>query len=542
VAILVAGAALRLWLLGRDVPTLNSDEAVIGLMGLHMLHGEWSVFYWGQDYMGSLEAVVAAPFLLVFGASALALRLATLALTLAFIATSYLLGARLYSRGVGLVAAALLAIGPPFLVIVGLRTWGGYIETLVCGNLLLLLALRGAAPATRTLRSSALFGLLAAVALYTDLLVLPFLLAAGLIFFWQRRADLLSRRALLALGGGALVVATPVAIANVFTGGGTVVQILRLTLLSPGKTPTIQLLPGNLRLLLLASLPILAGTSYGGGQGAGYTPEDFAVASAAHPVTYAMCLLLAGLALVLLGSALASAMRYWRALCVPVASAGGQIPEALVRRQGEAALALVGLCYLVAFCFTNQANTFVMPRYLLPLYALMPLFVVRGQRALTRLADRWPEPARWRAVQLIGAAVAVAALLAWNLLADAAVTPLDTASMDHTSWIAGRDEELVTLLRAHGVHTVISTDYWEGLKLTFESGESVIAVIITPDGSRGFNRYEPYVVRGLADPRTAYVELTGTPEARQHLARLAARQLPGYSVATVGLFTVLLPS
>ena len=60
--ILLCGAAVRVWLLLHDVPALNSDEAVIGLMGLHALHGEWSLWYWGQEYMGSLEALLVAHF------------------------------------------------------------------------------------------------------------------------------------------------------------------------------------------------------------------------------------------------------------------------------------------------------------------------------------------------------------------------------------------------------------------------------------------------------------------------------------------------
>ncbi|MGZ3678865.1 MAG: hypothetical protein ACXWQR_09880 [Ktedonobacterales bacterium] len=120
--------------------------------------------------------------------------------------------------------------------------------------------------------------------------------------------------------------------------------------------------------------------------------------------------------------------------------------------------------------------------------------------------------------------------------------PVQTAVLDQGVWIMGRDEELLRLLRAHGVRTVISKDYWEGLRLTFESGESVIAVMVTPEGHTGFNRYRPYVTRGLADPRPAYVELTGTVEAQRNLARLCAGQLPGYSARTVGLYTVLVPS
>src|SRR5258708_39797891 len=78
--ILALAVGLRLWLLARDVPTLNSDEATVGLMALHVLRGEWTVFYWGQPYMGSLEAILAAPAIALFGSTSLGLHLAPLVL------------------------------------------------------------------------------------------------------------------------------------------------------------------------------------------------------------------------------------------------------------------------------------------------------------------------------------------------------------------------------------------------------------------------------------------------------------------------------
>src|SRR5690348_16969580 len=189
--ILLCGAAVRIWVLLHDVPTLNSDEAVIGLMGLHALHGEWSLWYWGQEYMGSLEALLVAPFLAIFGVSYVTLHLATLLLSLAFIVASYALARILYSPGVALATAALLAVGSPFLIVVGLRTWGGYIETTLFGTVLLLFILRGVPPPERGWRRAFLFGVVAGLALYTDMLVLPYLLGCVLIAFWQRRTDLL---------------------------------------------------------------------------------------------------------------------------------------------------------------------------------------------------------------------------------------------------------------------------------------------------------------------------------------------------------------
>jgi hypothetical protein len=45
----------------------NSDTAVIGLMARHVLRGEFSVYYWGEAYYGSLDAVLLAPLFKIFG-------------------------------------------------------------------------------------------------------------------------------------------------------------------------------------------------------------------------------------------------------------------------------------------------------------------------------------------------------------------------------------------------------------------------------------------------------------------------------------------
>ena len=45
------------------------DEALTGLMGLAILHGQPQVFLWGQPYLGAIEAYVAAAGFWLAGAS-----------------------------------------------------------------------------------------------------------------------------------------------------------------------------------------------------------------------------------------------------------------------------------------------------------------------------------------------------------------------------------------------------------------------------------------------------------------------------------------
>jgi hypothetical protein len=53
------------------------DEALTGLMSLQILRGVPQVFYWGQPYLGAVDAYLGAATFQIFGSSTLALRLGT---------------------------------------------------------------------------------------------------------------------------------------------------------------------------------------------------------------------------------------------------------------------------------------------------------------------------------------------------------------------------------------------------------------------------------------------------------------------------------
>ncbi len=540
--VLAGGAILRITLLARGLPTLDSDEATIGLMALHLRHGEWSVFFWGQPYMGSLEPTLIAPFVWFLGPTAFALRLAPTFLGLAAVAAIAVLARRLYDAPTSLLAAALLAFGSPYFVILSVRAYGGYVETLLFGALLLLLALRGAEPANRTITATALLGLLAGLALWTNLLVAPFLLAVAAIFYWQRRSDLIGRNGAMLLGA-LLVGAAPALIYNIGNGAATLTTILGITAVATHAGPHPSLL-GNLWLEATVSLPIVVGGFLGGYQSAGLTIGAYRAAAAARPLAYAIDLLLLLIVASLLISASVSAVKTRRTLRLPRRdhTRAPFARDARVRRQGEAALLLVTGCYLLAMVSTRQSDLFAVPRYLFPVAISAPVVASRLLHVLRALPARLRQVfPRVRVAPLVVPTIVLSALFAWNLAGVAAVTPISTAALDHGIWVDNDDTALVHLLKAQNVHTVISNDYWEGLRLTFESGESEIAVMITPEGHPGFNRYQPYVTRGLADLRPAYLELTGTPEVALHLARMRLGALPGYTVTNIGQFTLFLP-
>ncbi|MER6594457.1 DUF423 domain-containing protein, partial [Micromonospora purpureochromogenes] len=139
----LAGVGYRLALLLGDTPRTNSDEATMGLAALHIARGEdFPVFFYGQAYMGALEAYLAAPLVASAGPSVLALRLPLLALYALFLLLSWRLTRRLGGdRWFALLVVGLLALGADRIVKNQLIAGGGYPELNPIGAGLALLTL-----------------------------------------------------------------------------------------------------------------------------------------------------------------------------------------------------------------------------------------------------------------------------------------------------------------------------------------------------------------------------------------------------------------
>ena len=141
--VLLVAALLKGALLYANVIPFNADEAVVGLMARHILQGEGPIFFYGQAYLGSLDAWLIAGAFALLGQSVLAIRLVQAALYLGTIFTTYLLGLKIYSsRWIAGTAAILLAIPTVLVTLYTTATLGGYGEVLLLGNILFLLALR----------------------------------------------------------------------------------------------------------------------------------------------------------------------------------------------------------------------------------------------------------------------------------------------------------------------------------------------------------------------------------------------------------------
>src|SRR3954471_11931915 len=103
---------------------IDSDEAVMGLMATNVLHGHIPIFFYGQSYMGSLEAFLAAAWFAISSATPFVLKLSTLTWFAAFLAAQPLLMRQVTDRATASMNTLLLAVSPAFLTVMSLKAWG----------------------------------------------------------------------------------------------------------------------------------------------------------------------------------------------------------------------------------------------------------------------------------------------------------------------------------------------------------------------------------------------------------------------------------
>lgn len=142
VVAIASGLALRIFIARSSLGQLNADEAIVGLMARHVLLGEFPAFYWGQEYGGSLEAILAAPLLAVAPTSVAAVKAVPQVFHVVGAVFCYLIGRRIATREAGLFAGLLFWIWPAFSIWWSTKESGFYGVTLVAGLAAWLLALR----------------------------------------------------------------------------------------------------------------------------------------------------------------------------------------------------------------------------------------------------------------------------------------------------------------------------------------------------------------------------------------------------------------
>ena len=208
-AIIVLAVGVRVALIAGGWPGTDSDEATMGVMAKHILtRGEHPIFFYGQAYMGTIEAYVGAGMYALFGVSLFALKCGLILLYAVFMGIMYHLLSMLFDQRWALVGLLLFAFGSDAMLYHELSAWGGYLETLCFGALLTLLAVWLARTTGAGMRQRwrvvgfAAWGLTAGLGIWSDPLVAPFVGLSGLLLVllcWAEVRHWLGAVALLGL-------------------------------------------------------------------------------------------------------------------------------------------------------------------------------------------------------------------------------------------------------------------------------------------------------------------------------------------------------
>ncbi len=230
VPVLVIGVGLLLrvaWIVA-PAGAVDGDEAVFGLMALHILEGkDYPIYSWGAHYAGAVVSYLAALGYWAFGMGATALKSATLPFAAGYLAVTYGLARLVLDDRSALVALLVAAVPPAVALDVSVKATGGYPETLCFGGIVLLLTFRlpEAAPPSASLRRHLfLLGFAGGFGFYILPLILPYLVVGSLFLVWHRRS-LLSRGAWGWIAAGGLLGVSPMLIYNFQHSGATILRL-----------------------------------------------------------------------------------------------------------------------------------------------------------------------------------------------------------------------------------------------------------------------------------------------------------------------------
>jgi Dolichyl-phosphate-mannose-protein mannosyltransferase/F5/8 type C domain len=180
------------------------DEALTGLMCLAILRGLPQVFYWGQPYLGAVDAYFAAAAFYIFGPSTLTLRLSVASLSALWVWAAWRIGRRVAGERWGLLAGLQVALPPIFLTHLQLSSHAeGVALTLGTVSLAAAISLLRSEPARSTRLEPwtwVVLGLTAGLAWWASQMATMLLIAAALGLLVARPAVLRGPWPYVALG------------------------------------------------------------------------------------------------------------------------------------------------------------------------------------------------------------------------------------------------------------------------------------------------------------------------------------------------------
>ncbi len=435
-SIILLGIALRLYLLFSSQVIIEADEALVGLQAFGILRGERPIFYPGQTYGGSLESYLVAAVFRLLGASALTLKLIPFLFSTLFIFMTYQLAKEIYNPEVGLLSALFVALCPLLLTAFSLKTWGGYSQTLVLGNLALILLQRilsRQAQDKGVWKTTLGLGFLSGLGLWVNPQYFYYL--GPVILLLLARAKRVGLVGWAAFAAGCPLGGLPLLLANLSRSQSTTANLI-LEEFVPAQS-FLPSLKAAVSYFITDALPTLWGLR----------PIKGEMVVTAAFVVIPLYLAATLLSLWLVGQDL-GARRYNPAIVLAVT------------------LILAPLVFILA-SLTKGNFTVIIPdsgilaRYLMPFYSVVPVLLAAFIWQLRSFG-------RPLAVSL------VALVLAVNLWSNLSVDPVDTMRCVFENVpLPASNKALIDFLDSEGIRYVY-TNHWIGFRLMFETQERVV--------------------------------------------------------------------
>jgi hypothetical protein len=487
--VLAVGAGLKVILLLFQVVPFNSDEAIVALMAKHIIDGARPTFFYGQAYMGSLDAFLVAAGFLLFGEQVWVVRLVQGILYLGTLLTTGWIGKKSFgSHSIGILAAWFLAIPTVNVTLYTTVSLGGYGEMLLLGNLILLAGLYiieylNESRWSQAIRLSLVYGILTGLGIWAFGLTLVYSLPVG-IYLVVKLWGLIRKAPEAKIGGlegwkiligvlatalmGLIVGAAPWCLYAVNHGFAQLLGELQ-----GGAIAGVEGLSGPRQVLQhLVNFLLLGGT----------------VIFGLRPPWEMRWLALPLIPFVLF---------FWAAVLVYSVR-----KVCAMERPGPAVFLLGGVIITLILGFLlTPFGADPSGRYFLPL--TVPLALTAAKMVL-HLRERWSKGA-WGLVGL------VLIFNLWGTIQSALDYPPGlTTQFDPVAQIDHRyDQELMSFLGREGEYRGY-TNYWVAYPLAFKSGEEIVFVPRLPyhQDSRYTerdDRYEPYDEIVGASQRVAYI-------------------------------------
>jgi len=452
----------------RGAITYNSDEMIVGLMARHILQGETPIFFYGQYYMGSLEAWLLAGLFYLFGEEIFLIHILQFPLYGLYILTTWHLAKKLFkSKTIADYSALLLSIPTVLVTTYTSVSMGGYGLSLIFGNLVLSLGytiLEDKRPAAGTYW--AIFGFVSGLAFWTLGMVVVYLIpVAGLILLNIRRYKITSLLiAIASFFAGSL----PWWLSFIQSSGMPL--IIYLKPYQTATTPITKILG-----ILFLGLPSLLGFRY-------------PWAAMLSPFTLLFFWILFYLVCILLTSKLLQ-KRDWNL----------SDPRVIL-------LPLLCITFFMVIIFLRFGYDST-GRYFLPLNLPFTLWIAWLADRAVDYVHKTGRLQRWISLLIIAPILILNSVETWRA---AASSDLITTQFDPITRFDNRhDQELISFLVANH-ETVGYSNYWVSFRLAFLSNEKIIFSPKLPyksdmSYSQTDNRIPRYNQIADESPRAAYI-------------------------------------